>query len=101
MADEQAFEPIIVFDNDEQNAANKKILNRIASAMFMFFAPDDEETSDEELDRLYEELGGVATIAMAAARMQIIGENIGGDYVVQFEPYLSFDEFIKNSDFSK
>ena len=98
MTDEQAFKPVVIFNDNETNEANKKILNRMASAMFSFFAPDDDDISDDELDNLYREIGGMSTVAMAVAGMQIIGENINGDYVVSFDPYKSFDDFSqKNS----
>lgn len=97
MNGDEAFNPVIVFNNNELKEENKKVLNRIASALFVFFAPDEDGVDENELDELYKELGGVASVAMASAGMKLIGENIHGDYVVQFDPSVSFDSFAKNT----
>ena len=97
MSENQDFKAIMTFSDSEIVDANRAVLNMIATAMFGFFSQFEGDVSSDELDEIYRDVGGVAAIAMSAAGMKIIGENISGDYVVHFKPYESFDDFAKKN----
>ena len=85
------------FDNSEKSDINQEILDRVTRVIFMAFMPDDEPMSENEFDELIEESSGMASIIMAVAGMDVIGENPHGEYVARFKPYDSLEHFGKEN----
>lgn len=85
------------FDNSEKADVNQEILDRVTRVIFMVFMPDDAPMSESEFDELIEESSGMASIIMAVAGMDVIGENSNGDYVSRFKPYDSLEHFGKEN----
>ena len=85
------------FDNSEKEDVNQEILDRVTRIIFMAFMPDDAQMSDKEFDELIDESSGMASIIMAVAGMDVIGENSHGDYVARFSPYDSLEHFGKEN----
>ena len=98
MSDSSKFNPTVEFDNKEVIEANTSVLERITQALFALFMPEGGIESPEEIEDLANQSFEMATVVMAVAGMNIIGENIDGDYVARFKPYKSFSDFaIKNN----
>jgi hypothetical protein len=98
MSDLSKFNPTVEFDNKEIFEANTNILNRVTQALFVFYMPEGGIESPEEIEDLADQSFEMASVVMAVAGMNIVGENIDGDYVARFKPYESFSDFaIKNN----
>lgn len=90
------FNPVITFGREEQISAVSEILETVIRSVFLFFMTEDRPMTDSEIDELLSDSFDIATVAMAVTGMEIVGENINGDYVVKFSPYESMADFAKN-----
>lgn len=94
MSSDPPFAALLPFSDEEKVLANKEILERVARVVFATFM-DDEPMSEEQVDELLDDSFGIASLLMGVCGMNVVGENSTGDYVVDFRPYASVEDFMR------
>lgn len=91
------FVPTLEFTDEHRIAANQEILEQVTRSLFMSFM-SDEPMSENDIDELLGECFEISAVLMAVCGMRVIGENLNGDYVVNFHPHASIEDFTKENE---
>jgi hypothetical protein len=101
MGNASIFEPVKFFTEEEQVIANTKIVDHVVQILFSFFGDQEDELDNEEIfNDFVDSLTSIASLILAVAGMNIIGENSEGNLVSKFVPLASMEEFAKKHNIS-